>query len=101
MLTRRTGGSGPWDQRPEGRAVSPIRYAGGPLFVALALGAGYARQAPDPEGPLRRVTLAGEAREALGRLDAADRMARQGNHADALDEYRRLLLDGGDDLAPE
>ncbi len=76
------------------------------LAVACALAGlvaprGGARQPPAAGERLRRIRLAGEVREALGRLAAADRLAARGNHADAVEEYRRFLLDGGDDLVPE
>ncbi|HYT95107.1 MAG TPA: PQQ-binding-like beta-propeller repeat protein [Gemmataceae bacterium] len=53
------------------------------------------------EEHLRKVILPGEAREWLGRLEAADRLAAQQMWTPALDEYVRLLQEGGDDLVPE
>ncbi len=76
-------------------------HLAGVLLLALALSGLGARQEGDPAEQLRRVRLAGEVRETVARLAAADRLAARHQHAEAIDEYQRLLLEGGDDLVPE
>ncbi|MCI0463910.1 MAG: PQQ-binding-like beta-propeller repeat protein [Gemmataceae bacterium] len=77
----------------------PVHVASLLVLVALTgLGAG---QDDDPAEQLRRVRLAGEVRENVAPLAAADRLVSRQQHAQAIEEYQRLLLEGGDDLVPE
>lgn len=53
------------------------------------------------EEQFRKTLFPGEVRDTVGRLEAADRLAARQSWAGALDEYQRLLQEGGDDLVPE
>jgi outer membrane protein assembly factor BamB len=71
------------------------------LAVTLPRLRGTAQLPPAEERRLAGVILSGEIRDTLGRLNAADRLIARKAWAAGVDEYLRLIEEGGDDLVPE
>jgi cellulose synthase operon protein C len=83
------------------RTLSAVLLAALLASGALVPGAAQPPRARPADDQLRKVRLPGEARETLGRLQAADRLLEKKAWAEGVDDYLRLIYEAGDDLVPE